>query len=754
MKKTKRTKKKRIKSLTKKKKRSIFSQPISKIFLYKNKIPYFEEIINLLVLLLIWWFLTGYFKPDLILADKTTTGGDMVGYYYMAHYMHHYLLSHGKIIGWSHGWFAGFPMFQFYFPLVFLISGLLGYLIPLHISFKLITILGIYLLPLSAFLSLRFMNFKFPIPIVGGIIMLPYLCLEHYSMWGGNIPSTLAGEFSYMLSIALMVLFFGLLWKGIQEKKYLVVNGILFSFIILSHGITTVFSISASIFFLLFVKSRSEFFENFKYLFKTYLLSFLLAGFYFFPMIVKSKYSIPHYWLLIESIPEILNKMIFPHSMYIFYALGIFGIYIGLKNRESRINFFTFSLMLGYIYFFISTPLATSGLPFLSNLLSHFMVVKFLPYIYLLLFLLSISGFYPITKRLKGKFLIPFIVFFGVWIYLNSTVTFIPTWIQWNYSGFEAKPSWSSFQKVNKFLNSAPTSGRVEFEYEDKKHNSGLGSSRAMEALPVFSRPTLIGTQFQGGVNNPSIYSMECEYSKTCPCPLFLLTDGCLPYNLENAKKHLKLFNVKYLIATTQEFKQTLRKDPEFELVYGPDVFDVYELTNHNGNYVVLPEYEPVLIKTKNWRKLSYEWFKEIDKVDVPVVFSEKISDDERRYFKYIIEDFDGDFSKIPKVNLTEKENCYVEEEVKNEEVNIQTTCINKPLWIKISYFPNWKVEGAKKVYMASPTFMLIFPEKKEVKLYYGRTLVDWFGIICSYIGVLIVAIYVFPPLRRRIKID
>ncbi|MEM2918385.1 MAG: 6-pyruvoyl-tetrahydropterin synthase-related protein [Candidatus Altiarchaeota archaeon] len=719
-----------------------------------EEISYLHEFVNFFIMIAIWIFLLSYYKPSLMFANKTTTGGDMVGYYYMTHYASTYLIPNGKIIGWAPGWFAGFPMFQFYFPLVFVISALLSYIIPLYVSFKIVTMLGVFTLPLFTFFSLRLMKFSFPIPIFGAIITLPYLFLEHYSMWGGNIPSTLAGEFSYGFSISLMVLFFGLLWRSIKEGKSVITPAVVFALIVLSHGITTVFSITSSLFFLISVKSKNEFFKNLKKLAILYILAFMLSGFYFFPMVFKSEYSTPHKWLLIEKIPEVIDKMLFPKSMYLFYALGLFGIYIGITRGDDRINFFTFSLLIAYIYFFSSSILATLEIPFLSNLFSHFMVVKFLPYIYLLFFILSVVGFYPITKIAKAKFLLPLIVFLAVWIYVSSNVTYIHSWIQWNYSGFEAKQSWKSFQRMNEFLSTAGP-GRVEFEYEDSQHNSGIGSSRAMEALPVFSKPTLIGTQFQGGVNNPIIYSMECEYTLPgkCPCPLYLLTNGCLLYNLENAKKHLALFNVKYLIATTSEFKKTLRDDKEFKMVYGPDTYEVYELMNHQGNYVVLPKYEPVLIKTKNWRKLSYEWFKNIDTIAVPVVFSRDITEEDRKNFKYIIENFNGNFSQIPKIEI--KENCSIQEKIENEKVTIKTSCINKPLWIKISYFPNWQVSGAKKIYMASPVFMLIFPEKEEVVLYYGRTLIDWFGTLCSYIGVLILVFYINPLkiLRREFSL-
>ena len=58
---------------------------------------------------------------------------------------------------------------------------------------------------------------------------------------------------------------------------------------------------------------------------------------------------------------------------------------------------------------------------------------------------------------------------------------------------------------------------------------------------------------------------------------------------------------------------------------------------------------------------------------------------------------------------------------------------------MKISYFPNWQVDGAKKVYMASPSFMMIVPEQENVRLYYGNTIIDWIGIAASIIAIILI---------------
>ncbi|MEE8401367.1 MAG: hypothetical protein V3R86_04375, partial [Candidatus Hydrothermarchaeaceae archaeon] len=111
------------------------------------------EKVNILALLVIFAFLLSYFEPELILEDTTITGGDTASHYAYAKYMKDHLLPGGKVSGWYPGAFSGFPVFVFYFFPPFLLSVIMGEFIPLKIAFKIVTLLGIFSLPLSAFLS-------------------------------------------------------------------------------------------------------------------------------------------------------------------------------------------------------------------------------------------------------------------------------------------------------------------------------------------------------------------------------------------------------------------------------------------------------------------------------------------------------------------------------------------------------------------------------------------------------------------------
>ena len=73
-----------------------------------------------------------------------------------------------------------------------------------------------------------------------------------------------------------------------------------------------------------------------------------------------------------------------------------------------------------------------------------------------------------------------------------------------------------------------------------------------------------------------------------------------------------------------------------------------------------------------------------------------------------------------------------------NEEIKFTTNLIGHPHLIKVSYHPNWKVEGADKIYLVSPSFMLVYPDQADVRLYFGKSIYNYIGEALSLIGLSI----------------
>jgi len=354
--------------------------------------------------------------------------------------------------------------------------------------------------------------------------------------------------------------------------------------------------------------------------------------------------------------------------------------------------------------------------------------VRFVPFFQLSMVIISSCIF--LESKIRGRlYLLPLFFLLGTIIWVNQNVSYIGSWIYWNYSGFEGKSYWNQYSAIMDYLKSLPP-GRVVHEYSNT--HDKFGTPRAFESIPFFSgKPVLEGLNIESALNAPYIFVIQAEISKTPTCPIPGLR--CGSFNLTSATEHLRLFNVRYVVAITDELKNALSSNPNYKFLKSFGEIEIYELLGKH-EYVTLPKYQPVFVNKANWKAVSLEWFKSLS--EVPIVFT-----DESNFSL-------NNFQDLPKIPV--EANCKVESKVMNEEIDINTTCIGKPLLIKMSYFPNWKVEGADKVYLTTPAFMLIYPKSSHVKLYYRNTLSDELGKALTCIGLFFT---VFLLLSNKIKL-
>lgn len=78
--------------------------------------------------------------------------------------------------------------------------------------------------------------------------------------------------------------------------------------------------------------------------------------------------------------------------------------------------------------------------------------------------------------------------------------------------------------------------------------------------------------------------------------------------------------------------------------------------------------------------------------------------------------------------------------EISDQQIRFRTKALHQPHIIKFSYFPNWKVKGAKQIFHVTPNFMLVYPEQEEVILYYASLPSDIAGRLLTVMGVLVFA--------------
>ena len=271
--------------------------------------------------------------PRLLLTDTLPTGGDMGAHVWSPAYLRDHLLSNWRLVGWTPDWYAGFPAFQFYMVLpslaiVFLngfarfaalgagvavvcalfawqatdparrrklviaagVAALVALVtavgMPYGIAFKLVAVSGLVSLPISAWALGRCAGLAFPGPALLSVASLPFLFDRSFNIYGGNIASTMAGEFAFSMSLSLSVLALGLSIRALDTGRGRGWAALVFALAGLCHIFPAVFAAAIVGFYFLLRAGRTQITS----LLTVLPVAGLLGAFWALPFVAKSTY--------------------------------------------------------------------------------------------------------------------------------------------------------------------------------------------------------------------------------------------------------------------------------------------------------------------------------------------------------------------------------------------------------------------------------------------------------------------------------
>ncbi|KAB2966375.1 MAG: hypothetical protein F9K18_05715, partial [Thermoanaerobaculia bacterium] len=686
------------------------------------------------VLAAIFAYLLGYLRPELLLAPTTTTGGDTASHFLTARYLVENLLPEGRVLGWMPGNLAGYPVFQLYFPLPFLLIAGISYGAGLQVAFKLVTVLGTFLTPIAAYAAFRCLGLRRPAPALAAVFTVPFLMIESNSVWGGNLPSTLSGEFAYSLALALTLLFVGTSYRGLAEGRFLIANAVLLALVALTHAYALLLAGCLSAAHLLWLPRRRR---NLGYLARLYALAFSLIGFWIVPLLAYSGYTSPYrdVWR-IHSWREVLPPILWPLALAVLAGLSFVGVRAARRGPghpfriDPRLAALGGGLWVGLVLYRLAPWLGVVD-------------IRFLPIVQLTIALAAAPAVAALARRLRPAAAGVALVVLATFAWADRQVTYIPSWIEWNYSGFERRPLWSAFSAVNRHLAGGIEEPRVVFEHSPA-HNAA-GSIRAFESLPLFSgRSTLEGLYVQSSLNSPPIFYLQSELSEvaSCPFPDF----HCSRPDLSRAAEHLRRYNAGQVVARSSSLKAALRASGDFSLESEIPPYEVHRVRGNAGRYVIPLEHEPVRVASEDWKRDFYRWFKRPDADGVVLVASSRSEARDRARFRLAFETLPA---RVPRIGLPASE-VEVEEEIDEHRIVIRTSRPGHPLLVRVSYHPRWRSTGGERIHLASPGFMLLFPETREVTLEFGDPPLVRFGHLLTALGCAIVATAALRGVRRR----
>jgi hypothetical protein len=710
------------------------------------------------------------FQPSNLLRNTTISGGDTGAHVLLPWVAEHQVLSHLRLTGWTSSNWDGFPAITFYFPLPIYSIVALAQVIPYNIAFKLLTAAPMILMPVAAWLMGRISKAPFPVPAVLAASTLPYIFGTEFTIYGGNIASTLAGEFAFAWSLWFALVFFGIVMRGLQTGRYRAWAAVIFACAFMSHIDPAIFAgVGAIVLVVMYAMRNRDWRGALWWAVPTLVVGGLLAAWWAFPFEVRLPYVTNMGY---QRITTFLNTLFPTSDTWLFVLAGI-GAALSIARRRRIGEFFA-----------VMAVLAALAFRFMPQ--SILWNARVLPFWFLALYLLgglAVAEAYAIMAERTTNFMVtlraallpaPLIVLVLVFIWVGfplrilpgehatangnyeflgipqKSVSFIPGWITWNYSGYQsgcpqscAKTRWPEYQQIVTQLEKASKTygcGNVMWEYQSEMND--YGTPDALTTLPYWTNGcigSMEGLYYEASATTPFHFIDQSELSLQPSDPMVGIPYASSP-DVALGVQHLQMLGVNYYMALNTELQQQAAADPSLKLIstFGP-FYVSYSGSGGSGPSGTQKQFWKLYLVQGSPRvhPLANQpvVMKGLDNSSQPTYLKVMTTwyDDPSAWDVYLASSGPSNWARVPygdtnvpvRPEPTTKVSDIVEH---NASISFNVSRTGVPVVVTVSYFPNWQVSGAAGVYRISPNLMVVVPTSHHVSMWYGYTPVDYEG--------------------------
>ena len=720
---------------------------------------------------------------DLVFDQTTPTGGDMGAHVWAPAFLRDHYLPNFQLSGWSMDWYGGLPLYRFYMviPALFILA--LDVFLPYGVAFKLVALSGLVTFPAACWAFGRLAAFRFPIPELFAFAGTCFLLDESFEIYGGNVKSTMAGEYSFSISLSLAVLGLGLLANGLRTGKYRVWTPVVLSLACVSHGIVLIFvAVSCLLIVLVWIDK-----QRLKYALGVGVTLILLSAWWVGPFLFGHEFMTDmKYGFRPNSSTDSFWDMCFPLTPALDILISSLAV-IGFVAMVMRRQLTGTALGLICVVFAILVWNTRESLPVIGLLWNP----RLLPFFYLARYLLMVIGALEVitwivnaaraqlanrslsTKESAGAFGvigISILLVFG-WMYEalpfdgRATVTTsegessvyawgpfrkTPTagravadgWTRYNWTGYEGRPAYPAYHDLVQTMDGiGETNGCGRALWENNSANSEYGTTMALMLLPHWTDgcvSSMEGLFFEAtaSTNYHFITAAAVSESSSNPVRQLRYTNN----NTDIGVQHMRDLGVRYLMVRTDPAKAEAATTVGLDYITTSGTWDIYEVAN---SHIVEPlVFEPVVVehadgiaryKPADGRERNLElgtsWFQR--RGDWPTVPVDEGPVEWQRVTAEIVEaervePFDDQRRKVDYVAPTVPIEptplpaiTVSDVEIEQQALRFTVDQIGVPVIVKVSYFPNWNVSGAEGPYRAGANHMIVVPTSTEVELTY-----------------------------------
>ena len=695
--------------------------------------------VAIVVLAVLTYVVFQVLQPLEIFRDNTPTGGDMGAHVLVPAYLRDVLLPEGRISGWSNDWFAGFPILYFYFPLPALLIVALDVILPYGIAFKLIAVGGLMLMPVGSYVLARGIGASRPLATIAAAAGTGFVFLESYAIFGGNIKSTMAGEYSFSWSMAFSLIYLGFLigdaraGEGFRSRTAFALAAMA-----LSHIITTMLVAPASLLLLRYPNRVGRT--------VTWLTGFALSAFWTVPLLTNISFTTDMNWVPLRFFgsPEAGGPL--PTELWLLVPLAIAGVIVSVWKRYTIAPLLLIALVPIIAY------------PFLEGKLWN---GRWLPYwFYMLIFFAGIAvGSIAVAVARR---------WFGAprswaWITVAASIAVVlpfiigsqsaPGWASWNFSGYESKPAYPEYESLMDTIDSLPP-GRVMWEANSDLNRYGTPMALMLTPYWTGDHPSMEGLLFESSLSTPFHFMNAAEMSEAPSNPI-----PGLPYNgfdLDRALSRMKQFNVSYYVTFTESATIAATENPEYQLLATSEPFSVFGLPP--SDLVEVATFEPQVYQapTPGLSDRVDAFIHDSDELGFETIAIQWYADPSNSEYLLTASGppawnrLDNSLDGLRAANSIESTGTVSDIQLDSHRISFSTSAVGVPHLIKVSYFPNWQATGAAGPYRAAPAFMVVIPTQEKVTLAFSRSDAETGGAALTVAAILMVLLAAVWEQRRQ----
>ncbi|HEY3672475.1 MAG TPA: hypothetical protein VGN51_16185 [Acidimicrobiia bacterium] len=566
--------------------------------------------------------------PSLVLRNTTITGGDTGAHVWFPDFLVDHFLP-WRVAGWSNDFYAGFPAGQFYFPLPAVLIALLDIVLPYNIAFKLVTVVGPLALPAGAYVFARGIRAPRPTAPLLAVAATAFLFFKgggdstmtfDFHIMGGNLPSTLAGEYSFMIALALSLFFLGTLARALDRRGALWLPALLLACTFMSHVVVAIFAVYAGVVIWLVIRPI----KNFTRAAAIAVVGVLLTAFWFLPLAANLGNTTD---MRYEPIGNYLDWMFLSENWFV-YPLAVVALGAGIWfRRRSTLIVAAITVATGLVFWNWEGLRAIFGKAPAWNL-------RLLPFWMLMLYLLAGLGAAELVRLLStgvtwvirgdrsdgateplpsavgvgvaddvgveaseptppgdlqaaerpprvprhGVRLVAMAVLAAITttvclVIVQNERDFIPYWARYNYTGYESgttedftAKSWPEYRA---FLDTANNLAPGRMLWEGGDAIGAYGTPLALMLLPYWTHgriQSMEGLYFEASTTTPYHFMTVATLAQNPSNPV-----RGLPYkniaDFDLGVKYMQLMGVRYYAAFSTVAKDKAKLNPNLEVV-------------------------------------------------------------------------------------------------------------------------------------------------------------------------------------------